>query len=44
MKSTWAIVAGILFLIVVTTIVDVVQHIVGCFPPLGVRMDDIQPL
>jgi hypothetical protein len=39
-KSTWAIVAGILFIIVVTTLVDVLLHLVQVFPPMGQPMDD----
>ena len=33
MKSVWAIVAGVLFVIIVTTIVDILLHVVGVFPP-----------
>ena len=33
-KSIWAIVAGILFIIIVTTIVDIVLHVVHVYPPM----------
>jgi hypothetical protein len=32
LKSTWAVVAGVLFIIVVTTIVDVILHVTGVYP------------
>ena len=31
-KSIWAVVAGVLFIIVVTTLVDIALHIAGVFP------------
>jgi len=43
-RSVWAIVAAILFGIVVTTIVDIILHMVGYYPPLGEPMDDRQSL
>ena len=43
-RSIWAALAGILFVIVVTTIVDIILHMVGFYPPLGMRMDDRQSL
>lgn len=43
-RSVWAIVAAILFGVVVTTIVDIVLHLVGYYPPLGEPMDDRQSL
>jgi hypothetical protein len=39
-KSVWAVVAGVLFIIVVTTLVDVVLHAVKVFPPMNQPMDD----
>jgi len=33
-KSIWALVAGALFVIVVTTLVDIVLHVAGVFPPV----------
>ena len=39
-RSVWAVVAGVLFIIVVTTIVDVVLHAVGVFPPMNQPLDD----
>ena len=43
-QSIWAVVAGILFVIVVTSLVDIVLHAVGVFPPLDVPIDDRQSL
>ena len=34
MKSVWAIVAGVLVIIIVTTLVDIVLHVTGVFPPM----------
>lgn len=39
-RSIWAIVAGVLFIIVVTTLVDVVLHAIGVFPPMDQPLDD----
>jgi len=39
-QSIWAVFAGILFVIVVTTLVDIVLHAAGVFPPLGDPIDD----
>ena len=38
-KSVWAVVAGALFGIVVTTVVDVILHVVHIYPPLGEPMN-----
>ena len=38
MKSVWAVVAGVLFIIVGSILVDVVLHVVGVFPPMGEPM------
>jgi hypothetical protein len=43
-QSIWALVSGILFVIVVTTLVDIVLHAAGVFPPLGNPIDDRQSL
>jgi hypothetical protein len=43
-KSVWAVVAGVLFIIVATSLVDVVLHAVGVFPPMNVAIDDRQAL
>jgi hypothetical protein len=43
-KSIWALVAGVLFVIVLTTIIDIVLHFVGFYPPIGLPMDDRQSL
>ena len=39
-QSLWAVVAGILFVIIVTTLVDIVLHAARVFPPLGNPIDD----
>ena len=39
-KSVWAVVAGVLFIIVVTTIVDMVLHAVHVFPPMNQPIND----
>ena len=39
-KSIWAVVAGVLVIIVVTTLVDVVLHVIGVFPPMDRPLDD----
>ncbi len=43
-KSVWAVVAGVLFIIVATTLVDILLHAVGVFPPMNVAIDDKQAL
>jgi hypothetical protein len=43
-RSIWAIVAGILVVVVVTTIVDVILHAIGIFPPLDQPISDAQAL
>ena len=37
-RSVWAVVAGVLFVIVVTTIVDAVLHATGVYPPMQARV------
>jgi hypothetical protein len=39
-KSIWAVVAGVLVIIAVTTLVDVVLHAVGVYPPMGQPIGD----
>jgi hypothetical protein len=39
-KSIWAVVVGVLFIIVVTTVVDILLHVAGVFPPMGQPIDD----
>ena len=39
-KSIWAVVAGVLVIIVVTTVVDIVLHVIGVFPPMGQPIND----
>lgn len=38
--TVWSVVAGLVFVIVVTTLVDVVLHATGVFPPLSQPIDD----
>jgi hypothetical protein len=39
-KSIWAVVAGVLVIIVVTTLVDIVLHMAGVFPPMNQPIND----
>src|SRR5258708_33727160 len=39
-KSIWAVVAGLLVIIVVTTLVDIVLHATGVFPPMDQPIGD----
>jgi len=39
-KSIWAVVAGVLVIIVVTTLVDIAMHAIGVFPPMDQPIDD----
>ena len=39
-RSVWAIVAGILVVMVVTTAVDVVLHLTAVFPPMNQPLSD----
>jgi hypothetical protein len=39
-KSVWAVAAGVLFVIVVTTLVDIVLHLIDVFPPARQPLDD----
>src|SRR5262245_2658554 len=38
-RSIWAIVAGVLFIIAVTTLVDIVLHLAKVFPPIAQPID-----
>ena len=40
LRSIWAVLAGLLFIFIVTTVVDVVLHATGVFPPWGKAMSD----
>jgi len=40
MRSFWAVAAGVLVIIVVTTLVDTVLHATGIYPPVGQPMND----
>ena len=39
-RSIWAVVAGVLVIVVVTTVVDIVLHVIGVFPPMDQPIDD----
>ena len=39
-KSIWAVVAGFLVIVVVTTLVDIVLHAIGVFPPMNQPIND----
>ncbi|HEX9427559.1 MAG TPA: hypothetical protein VGA64_07210 [Candidatus Polarisedimenticolia bacterium] len=39
-RSLWAVVAGVLVIMVVTTFVDIVLHSAGVFPPMTRPIDD----
>lgn len=40
MRSIWAVVAGILVIVIVTTLVDILLHVAGVYPPMGEPLDD----
>jgi hypothetical protein len=40
MKSLWAVVAGVLFIVIVSTLVDIVLHAAGVYPPMDQPLDD----
>jgi hypothetical protein len=44
LKSIWAVVAGALVIVAITTAIDVVLHVVGIFPSWDVPIDDRQSL
>src|ERR1700675_4777340 len=39
-KSVWAVVAGVLFIVVVSTLVDIVLHGLRVFPPMNQPIND----
>jgi Co/Zn/Cd efflux system component len=39
-KSVWAVVAGVLFIVVVSTLVDIVLHALRVFPPMNQPIND----
>lgn len=39
-RSIWAVVAGVLFIIVVTTLIDLLLHRLRVFPPMDKPIDD----
>ena len=39
-KSIWAVAAGVLVIVIVTTIVDIVLHALGVYPPMDQPLDD----
>ena len=43
-KSIWPLAAGVLFVVVITTIVDIVLHLTRVFPPVNQPIDDVQAL
>ena len=40
MKSIWAVVAGVIFILVSTTLVDIALHVTGVFPPMDQPIND----
>lgn len=41
-RSIWAVVASALFIIIVTTVIDVVLHLLGAYPPMDQPINDAQ--
>ena len=39
-KSIWAVVAGVLVTLVVTTVIDILLHVTGVFPGMNQPLDD----
>jgi hypothetical protein len=39
-KSTWAVLAGVLFIVIVTTLVDIALHAAEVYPPANQPLDD----
>jgi len=39
-KSIWAIAAGVIFIVVVSTLADAVLHVIGVYPPWDQPIDD----
>ena len=40
-RSIWAVVAGVLFIVVVTTLVDIALHAARVFPPMNEPITDV---
>jgi hypothetical protein len=40
-RSLWAVVAGVLFIVVVTTVVDLILHAMGFFPAVNMPISDM---
>ena len=38
-RSIWAVVAGVLFIVIITTVVDIVLHAAGVYPPIEQPID-----
>jgi len=43
-KSIWAVVAGMLFVIIITTVLDIALHLLHVFPPWDQPINDAQAL
>lgn len=43
-KSLWAVVAGVLVIIIGSTLVDILLHLAGVFPPMGQPIDHGQAM
>ncbi|MFA6310649.1 MAG: hypothetical protein WCV99_19090 [Sterolibacterium sp.] len=39
-RTVWAVVAGLVFILVVTTLVDIALHMAGVYPPIGQPISD----
>ena len=39
-RSVWAVVAGVLFIVIVSTLVDIVLHLAHVFPPMDQPIND----
>jgi hypothetical protein len=39
-KSVWAVVAGVIFIVVVTTLADILLHVARIFPPMDQPIND----
>lgn len=40
LRSVWAVAAGVIFIIVVTTLVDILLHAIKVYPPMDQPIDD----
>ena len=43
-RSIWAILAGVLAVVAITTLVDIVLHVVHVYPPMDQPLNDVQAL